>query len=276
LFIFTKLNLKRNLSRGLPKLNQTPIIIYNNPLEQRKQIIQENGDKSFIYRWTNKINGKTYLGSTANGKKRLNFYFDKGSLLTKKIPIYMALLKYGHDNFTFEIIKYCEPKKAVVLEQTYLDHFDFDYNINVKANSILGYKHTAKTLAKMKGRQNFKGKTHSEENKQKSRDLAAEKRKFKQLNNKLKLSDLFNKYSSYGKIFGLGNPRYKKLQIMDVLNNQSILFNSVSAASLVLCAPGGTLLKYAKNGTLFSYFELDSLNNCLIERKLLITLKKNV
>jgi group I intron endonuclease len=75
----------------------------------------------------------------------------------------MALLKYGHENFTFEIIQYCEPNEAVILEQTYLDKFDFDYNINVKANSILGYKHTPETLAKMKGRQNFKGKTHSKE-----------------------------------------------------------------------------------------------------------------
>jgi len=139
------------LGRGLPKLNQTPIKLYQNALEKRKQIINENADKSFVYRWTNKINGKTYLGSTANGKKRLNFYFDKGSLLTKKIPIYMAILKYGHENFKFEIIEYCKPKEAVILEQTYLDNYDFEYNINIKANSILGYKHTEETLAKMKG-----------------------------------------------------------------------------------------------------------------------------
>jgi len=157
-FIFGSLILKKNLSRGLPKLTQTPEKFYNNVLEQRKQIITENGDKSFVYKLTNKINGKTYLGSTGNAKKRLNFYFDKGSLLTKKIPIYMALLKYGHENFSFEIIKYCNPKEAVNLEQTYLDNYDFDYNINAKANSILGYKHTKETLQKMKGRQNFKGK----------------------------------------------------------------------------------------------------------------------
>jgi len=273
--ILGNLNIKRNLSRGLPKLNITPEKLYINALDQKIQIIKENSNKSFVYRWTNKINGKTYLGSTANSKKRLNFYFDKGSLLTKKIPIYMALLKYGHANFTFEIIKYCEPKEAVIFEQTYLDNYDFDYNINVKANSILGYKHTAETLNKMKGRQNFKGKTHNEENKQKIRDLAAEKRKNKQIHNKIKLSYLFDNVSSYGKVFCLGNPRYKKLKVIDVLNNQSIVFNSLNVAASILCTSSGTLLSYAKTGNLFSYFELDTLNNSLIERKLLLICKEN-
>jgi len=222
------------------------------------------------------MNGKTYLGSTANGKKRLHFYFDKGSLLTKKTPIYMALLKYGHENFTFEIIQYCEPKEAVNVEQTYLDQFDFDYNINPKANSILGYKHTEETLAKMKGRQNFKGKTHSEETKQRSRDLAAEVRKNKQLNNKIKLSNLFKQVSSDGKIFRFGKIKKKGLIITDISNNQSVICNSLSVAKSVLCANNDTLLNYAKNGHLFSYFELDTLNKCLIERKLLITFENNL
>jgi group I intron endonuclease len=224
-----------------------------------------------VYRWTNKINGKTYLGSTANGKKRLNFYFDKGSLLTKKIPIYMALLKYGHENFKFEIIEYCKPKEAVILEQIYLDNYDFEYNINIKANSILGYKHTEETLAKMKGRKNFKGKNHSEENKQIRRDLEAKNRKNKQLSNKIQLSNLFKQFSLYGKIFGLANDNHKRIKITDTSNNQSILINSITAACSVLCTSRITLLKYAEDGNLFSYFERDNLNNCLIERKLLIT-----
>lgn len=212
----------------------------------------------------------------------MNFYFDKGSLLTKQIPIYMALLKYGHENFTFEIIQYCEPNEAVILEQTYLDKFDFDYNINVKANSILGYKHTPETLAKMKGRQNFKGKTHSKETIQgiKDRNTAwsDKKRKDKQLNNTIKLSNIFKQVSLNGKI-----PRYgvlpnisEPVKITDISNNKSILFNTKKDASSVLCASVYLLEKRAKNGNLFSYFEWDNLNNCLIETKLLITFENNV
>jgi group I intron endonuclease len=119
------------------------------------------------------------------------------------MPIYMALLKYGHENFTFEIIKYCKPDEAVKFEQTYLDKYDFDYNINAQANSILGYKHTEETKARFKGRQPFKGKTHSEETRQIIRDRASKKRIDKQLNSKIKLSTLFLQFSQNNKIISL-------------------------------------------------------------------------
>ena len=40
------------------------------------------------------------------------------------MPIYKAILKYGHSNFIFEIIEYCEPQEAIQREQYYLDLFD--------------------------------------------------------------------------------------------------------------------------------------------------------
>jgi group I intron endonuclease len=76
------------------------------------------------------------------------------------MPIYKALLKYGHSQFIFDIIEYCKPKEAIKKEQYYLDNFDFDYNILEKANSLLGYKHTTKTILKMKGRKNALGYKH--------------------------------------------------------------------------------------------------------------------
>jgi group I intron endonuclease len=79
------------------------------------------------------------------------------------MPIYKALLKYGHSNFIFDIIEFCEPKDAIQREQYYLDHFDFDYNVLEKAKSSLGYKHTKQTLAKMKGRKNLLGYKHNME-----------------------------------------------------------------------------------------------------------------
>lgn len=106
------------------------------------------------------------------------------------MPIYNAILKYGHSNFIFEIIEYCEPGDAIQREQHYLDNFDFEYNILEKANSLLGYKHTLETLTKMKGRKNawgYKhtletlaklrefqtGKTHSEESMKKMKEVWA-------------------------------------------------------------------------------------------------------
>jgi group I intron endonuclease len=104
------------------------------------------------------------------------------------MPIYKAILKYGHSNFIFEIIEYCEPEKTLQREQYYLDHYDFDYNVLETAHSLLGYKHTKETLAKMKNRTNAlgykhtletiaqlresqKNKTHTDENIEKMREL---------------------------------------------------------------------------------------------------------
>jgi group I intron endonuclease len=120
----------------------------------------------------NLINGKSYLGSTSNGLTRLRFYFDLNSLKKANMPIYLALLKYGHENFILDIIEYCSPTEAGNREQFYLDNHDFEYNILEKANSSLGYKHTEKSIAKMKGRKNLLGFKHSPETLAKLRKIS--------------------------------------------------------------------------------------------------------
>ena len=49
-FILNLSSFKRNLSRGLPLLTDTPVKFYGNALEHRRQIMEENRDKSFVYR----------------------------------------------------------------------------------------------------------------------------------------------------------------------------------------------------------------------------------
>jgi group I intron endonuclease len=168
--------LTRNLSRGLPKLTNSPILTYNNAEELKSLIFKENINKSFVYRWTNKVNGKTYLGSTTNAKSRLQTYYDNYTLNLINMPIYKAILKYGHSNFIFDIIEYCEPADTVQKEQFYLDNFDFDYNVLEKANSSLGYKHTEETIEKMKGRQNLLGYKHTDETKDNLKKLQTNKK----------------------------------------------------------------------------------------------------
>ena len=136
---------------------------------QKSLIFKDNKDKSFVYRWINKLNNKEYLGSTANAKRRLLKYYDLSSLKLANMPIYKAILKHGHSNFIFEIIEYCEPNMVLEREQYYLDNFDFDYNVLEKADSIFGYKHTEEARLKMvnhykdKNNHHMFGKTHSEE-----------------------------------------------------------------------------------------------------------------
>jgi len=160
----------RNLSRGLPKFNLNPVVGFNNAAEQKEEIFKTCKGKSFVYRWINKTNGKDYLGSTSNSKSRLSSYYDLKTLSIFNMPIYKAILKYGHSNFIFEIVEFSQPEDVVQREQHYLDLFDFDYNVLEKADSLFGFKHSADTLEKMKGRQNALGFNHSLETLEKLRD----------------------------------------------------------------------------------------------------------
>jgi len=159
----------RKLSRGLPKFHLNPIVSFNDSKADKETIFQTCKDKSLVYRWVNKTNGKDYLGSTSNAKRRLSQYYDFKTLSIFNMPIYKAILKYGHSNFIFQVVEFSEPGDAVQREQHYLDQFDFDYNVLENANSSLGFKHSAETLAKMQGRQNALGFNHSLETLEKLR-----------------------------------------------------------------------------------------------------------
>jgi len=51
-------------------------------------------------------------------------------LKTKKSLIYDALLKYGYNNFTLEILEYCKIDILIEREQYYINHFKF-LNLNI-------------------------------------------------------------------------------------------------------------------------------------------------
>ena len=54
----------------------------------------------YIYKITNKINNKIYIGQTNNIKRRFNSHKNN-----KRSVISKAINKYGVENFTFEIIE---------------------------------------------------------------------------------------------------------------------------------------------------------------------------
>lgn len=59
------------------KSQNNPVAVYSNAELQKKKIIQENRGKTGIYRWTNKVNGKSYIGSGVNLSNRLSKYFSE-------------------------------------------------------------------------------------------------------------------------------------------------------------------------------------------------------
>ena len=68
-----------------------------------------------IYCITNLINNKKYVGLSKNCLKRWNEHYSKSYHSTKedeiRKPLYMAMRKYGRENFSFVILEECEEKE---------------------------------------------------------------------------------------------------------------------------------------------------------------------
>jgi group I intron endonuclease len=118
----------------------------------KEEVLKENRNQSGVYRWVNNLNGKTYVGSGVNLAKRLVTYYNENELNRNPRPIKDALLKYGHKNFTLEILEYCPKTKLLEREQFYLDLLVPDYNILKYAYSLLGFKHSQESLEKFKAK----------------------------------------------------------------------------------------------------------------------------
>lgn len=77
---------------------------YDNADVQKLLIVSENKGKSGVYRWINKVNGKTYIGSSANlGLSNYLSYISSGNMSINK-----ALIKYGYSNFTLDWVLWSE------------------------------------------------------------------------------------------------------------------------------------------------------------------------
>lgn len=130
-----------------------------------------------VYKHTNKINGKCYIGITYYKNPRYRWGKDgKGYNQKGQHKFWSAICKYGWDNFTHEIIEdgITTPELANEREIYYIDLYDSFYHgynatkggsgatghiVSEEARKINGEKH--------KGNKNMLGKHHSEEQKKK-------------------------------------------------------------------------------------------------------------
>jgi group I intron endonuclease len=82
----------------------------------------------FIYKFTNPINNKCYIGITKNSLSKLSirYNFDVKHNSKTNRPISLALQKYGIDNFKFEIIKddITDYKELLLLEKYFIKQYD--------------------------------------------------------------------------------------------------------------------------------------------------------
>ena len=193
-----------------------PIKIYSNAEDDKAQILSENINKSGIYKWKNRINGKKYIGSAVNLTNRLWFYYSfkaiENVLKRSQSHICSALLKYGHYNFSLTIIEYCEPDKCLERENFYLSCFPHKYNILPKAGSSSGHKHSDETKTKISDA--LKGENHP----------------------------------NFGKKKHKGSGRASQaIEVFDNKNNQTTTYDSISAAARALNIRNSNINMYFLN-----------------------------
>lgn len=237
-----------------------------------------------IYKITNIVNNKCYIGSSRNLPKRI--YEHKRQLRKDNHHSYKlqkSWNKYGEENFTFEIICECDVNQLIVLEQKYFDEISPELVILKVAGSFEGYKHTEETkqlLREKRLKQTFImtdewrknisdsrkgmvlnkehkinlskshiGKKHSEETKKKIKNKCVKERMVEMQKltvTKRKENDSYRMTDIQKQKIGKAN----QVSVIAVDKNNTIvhLFNSYKEASLFLNKTELTLWRYIKSG----------------------------
>jgi len=130
---------------------------------------------SIIYKATNKINGKAYVGQTVKSLRiRISEHIHDALNNKDNVYFHNAIRRYGKENFIWEIIAECSSLKE--LNKTEIEMikkyntFENGYNLTRGGEGSVGFKHTQKAKEKIskskrgKNHPNY-GKHHTEETK---------------------------------------------------------------------------------------------------------------
>ena len=88
---------------------------------------------SFIYRATNKENGKKYIGRTSYNKlhKRISMHMWYARHKNSNIPFSNALRKYGRDGFIWDILEECDRSIDGDREVYWIEKEKPEYNVTL-------------------------------------------------------------------------------------------------------------------------------------------------
>jgi group I intron endonuclease len=116
-----------------------------------------------IYKITNTINNKSYVGSSVDVYQRGCMY--KHLIKRKKLHnkhLQSSVEKYGYDNFTFELLNKCKENTSVFdlhqLEQFYINKINPEYNKRtvVDTNHLLSHSQETKDKISKSLKESFK------------------------------------------------------------------------------------------------------------------------
>ncbi|PAV30187.1 hypothetical protein CIL05_06885 [Virgibacillus profundi] len=108
-----------------------------------------------MYKITNTVNGKVYIGKSVHLNKRLREH--RSSLLKDYHPnkhLQRSWNKYGEKYFTFEILEECSEDIVNEREMYYINEYksnikEFGYNMTLGGDGSLGLKHTEESRQKI-------------------------------------------------------------------------------------------------------------------------------
>lgn len=113
----------------------------------------KNTEKTYeVYKITNKVNGKIYVGITNQGYKTRWYKHCSDAIHDSSFPIHQALRKYGFDNFKVGVIEQCstidllkEREKFWIKELGTLTKYGKGYNITTGGDGAFGRYHSDET-----------------------------------------------------------------------------------------------------------------------------------
>ena len=112
---------------------------------------------SGIYKITNTINNKCYIGQAINLKNRIKGHMRCFLKENNNYPVYKSIRKHGIENFEVEILVQGNFSKSELndLEIDFIrlynsNNLTFGYNLTAGGGGVIGYKHTEQHKEKMR------------------------------------------------------------------------------------------------------------------------------
>lgn len=145
-----------------------------------------------VYKITNKVTNKIYIGITNQGSGARYRHHWYESRIGEPSPIHRSMAKYGEDNFTLEIIDFADTydelkeKEKYWIKQYNSTDKSIGYNLTEGGDGTFGRKHSEDTKEKI--RQKALGRKVSEETKKKMSETRLGKCSDKQREHLLKLT----------------------------------------------------------------------------------------
>lgn len=178
-----------------------------------------------VYKITNTINQKLYFGITKVSLSiRWTQHKHHAGRTKKKMHLYVAMKKYGFENFNIELVKSCETEQEMynleieLIKKHQSNNRLFGYNNSTGGEvSVMGMKHSKETREKIsKMQRGRKGPPCSEEKKMKLRAKG--------------IGRDMSKAIAAARMANAGKPKYNFMK--PVILNNSVLYPSLTEAAL--------------------------------------------